>query len=124
MRDNAMAKTVVLLSLLFVSTASLLAQGTSKPDFTGVYAPINPFGQARARAAAAAPAATAPPPAAGTNSGGVPPPRPVLVLDGREGRPADAPKLTPEYLAKWEVIRKSRMAGSPEFDPNVRCLSA
>jgi len=47
-----------------------------------------------------------------------------LVLDGREGRPANAPKLTPEYLAKWEVIRKSRMAGSPEFDPNVRCVSA
>ena len=133
MMENIMAKTVALVGLLFVTFvtfvtfvpgASLRAQGTSKPDFTGVYAPINPFGQARARAAAAAPAATAPPPAAGTNSGGVPPPRPVLVLDGREGRPADAPKLTPEYLAKWEVIRKSRMAGSPEFDPNVRCLSA
>jgi hypothetical protein len=39
------------------------------------------------------------------------------VLDGREGRPDNAPKLTPEYLAKWEVIRKSRMAGSSEFDP-------
>src|SRR5215470_9930907 len=112
MKENIMAKTVALLCLLFVmfiSGATLLAQGTSKPDFTGVYAPINPFGQARARAAAAAPPAT-PPPAAGTNAGGVPPPRPVLVLDGREGRPADAPKLTPEYLAKWEVIRKSRMA--------------
>src|SRR5215475_12732709 len=129
MRKHIMAKHRPLSSwalpcLLFLSTAALLAQGTSKPDFTGVYAPINPFGQARARAAAAAPPATVPPPAAGTNAGGVPPPRPVLVLDGREGRPADAPKLTPEYLAKWEVIRKSRMAGSPEFDPNVRCLSA
>src|SRR5436190_8744011 len=119
-----MAKIVTLLCLLLVSTASLRAQGASKPDFTGVYSPIDPFGQARARAAASAPPAIAPPPAAGTNSGGVPPPRPVLVLDGREGRPANAPKLTPEYLAKWEVIRKSRMAGSPEFDPNVRCLSA
>jgi hypothetical protein len=126
MRKNIMAKIVALLGLLFVlfaSMASLRAQATSKPDFTGVYAPIDPFGQARARAAASAPAATVPP-TAGANSGGVPPPRPVLVLDGREGRPADAPKLTPEYLAKWEVIRKSRMAGSPEFDPNVRCLSA
>ena len=47
----------------------------------------------------------------------------MLVLDGREGRPDNAPKLTPEYLAKWEVIRKSRMAGSAEYDPNVRCVS-
>ena len=47
----------------------------------------------------------------------------MLVLDGREGRPENAPKLTPEYLAKWEVIRKSRMAGSDEYDPNARCLS-
>jgi len=125
-----MSKTVTvfssaLLCLLFVSSASLRAQGTPPPDFTGVYSPIDPFGQARARAAAATPpAAAVPPPAAGTSAGGVPPPRPVLVLDGREGRPANAPKLTPEYLAKWEVIRKSRMAGSDEFDPNARCLSA
>ena len=48
----------------------------------------------------------------------------MLVLDGREGRPDNAPKLTPEYLAKWEVIRQSRIAGSDEFDPNVRCISA
>ena len=117
-----MSKTVAvfssaLLCLLFVSTASLRAQGTPPPDFTGVYSPIDPFGQAgRGRAAV-------PPPAAGTR-GEVPPPRPVLVLDGRAGRPDNAPKLTPEYLAKWEVIRKSRMAGSDEFDPNARCLSA
>jgi hypothetical protein len=129
MRRTIMSKTVVVLSsallcLLVVTTASLGAQGTSPPDFTGVYSPIDPFGQARARAAATSPAAAVPPPPAGTNAGGVPPPRPVLVLDGREGRPADAPKLTPEYLAKWEVIRKSRMAGSDEFDPNARCLSA
>jgi len=117
-----MSKTVVLLSsalvcLLSVSTASPRAQGTPPPDFTGVYTPINPFGLAgRGRAGA-------PPPAAETR-GALPPPRPVLVLDGREGRPENAPKLTPEYLAKWEVIRKSRMAGSSEFDPNARCLSA
>jgi hypothetical protein len=124
-----MSKTVTvfssaLLCLLFVSTVSLRAQATPPPDFTGVYSPIDPFGQARARAAAAQPAAAVPAPAAGTSTGAVPPPRPVLVLDGREGRPANAPKLTPEYLAKWEVIRKSRMAGSSEFDPNPRCLSA
>ena len=85
--------------------------------------PIDPFGQARGRAAVPPPAA-APPPAAGTRGGALPPPRPVLVLDGRAGRPDNAPKLTPEDPAKWEVIRKSRMAGSDEFDPNARCLSA
>ncbi len=79
-----------------------------------MYSPINPFGQVRR---------AAPPPAV-TSDGALPPPRPVLVLDGREGRPENAPKLTPEYLAKWEVIRQSRMAGSDEFDPNARCLSA
>src|SRR5688572_3440320 len=110
-----MSKTAVvllsaLLCLLFVSTASLRAQGTPPPDFTGVYSPIDPFGQFRR----ATPAAT--------SDGALPPPRPVLVLDGREGRPENAPKLTPEYLAKWEVIRQSRMAGSDEFDPNARCL--
>jgi hypothetical protein len=121
-----MSKTVAvfssaLLCLLFVSTASLRAQATPPPDFTGVYSPIDPFGQARGGRAATPP--PAPQPAAGTR-GDVPPPRPVLVLDGRAGRPENAPKLTPEYLAKWEVIRKSRMAGSDEFDPNARCLSA
>jgi hypothetical protein len=115
------SKTIALLSAAFISAlpgpaASLRAQ-ENHPDFTGVYYPINPFGNVRP----AAPAA--PPPAAGAR-GAVAPPRPVLVLDGREGRPDNAPKLTPEYLAKWEVIRKSRMAGSPEFDPNVRCVSA
>jgi hypothetical protein len=125
MRDNIMSKTVVvfssaLLCLLFVSTASLRAQGSSPPDFTGVYSPIDPFGQARARAATPPPAAA---PAAAGAPGAVTPPRPVLVLDGREGRPENAPKLKPEYLAKWEIIRKSRMAGSPEYDPNVRCVS-
>jgi hypothetical protein len=129
MRDNIMSKTVAvfssaLLCLLFVSTALLRAQATPPPDFTGVYSPIDPFGQARGGRAAAPPLAAVPPPAAGTRGGDVPPPRPVLVLDGRAGRPENAPKLTPEYLAKWEVIRKSRMAGSDEFDPNARCLSA
>ena len=112
-----------LLCLLFISTASLRAQGTSPPDLTGVYSPIDPFGQARARAATNPPPTVVPSPTPAPGAGAAPPPRPVLVLDGREGRPENAPKLKPEYLAKWEVIRKSRMAGSPEFDPNVRCLS-
>ena len=105
----------VLLCLPLVTPSSLRAQARPPPDFTGVYMPIDPFGQFRRPAA---------PPTAATSEGGLPPPRPVLVLDGREGRPDNAPKLTPEYLAKWEVIRQSRIAGSDEFDPNVRCISA
>jgi len=115
-----MSKAIVVLfsaflCLLFVTTSSLRAQGPPPPDFTGVYMPVDPFGQFR-RPAAPSPAVT--------SDGALPPPRPVLVLDGREGRPDNAPKLTPEYLAKWEVIRQSRIAGSDEFDPNVRCISA
>src|SRR5687768_12762222 len=107
-----MSKTIALLGVALVcllpgSNASIRAQQTpSQPDFTGVYYPFNPN---------AAPAAA---PAAGA------PPRPVAVIDGRAGRPATAPKLAPEYLARWEVMRKSRMAGSSETDPNANCLSA
>ena len=119
-----MWKTVALLSsalmcVLSQSTASLRAQGTPHPDFTGVYYSGRPVSQWRD---AAAPRRLRRRQA--TRGGALPPPRPVLVLDGREGRPETAPKLTPEYLAKWEVMRKSRMAGSSEFDPNARCLSA
>ena len=76
-----MSKSIALLSALLLwalpqSAASLRAQ-EKHPDFTGVYYPINPFGNVvRGRAAA-------PPPAAGAPAGTVPPPRPVLVLDGR-----------------------------------------
>jgi hypothetical protein len=44
------------------------------------------------------------------------------VSDGSQGRSPDAPSLTPEYLAKWEMMRKSRMSGSYEFDNNAKCL--
>src|SRR5438876_10577375 len=110
MREDIMSKTIALLSaalmcLLSRSTASLRAQATpSHPDFTGVYYTFNPNAAAPGGAAA--------------------PPRPVAVIDGRAGRPATAPKLTAEYMAKWETMRKSRMSGSSEFDPNAKCLSA
>src|SRR4029078_3520301 len=94
----------VLLCLLSVTTSELRAQGTPAPDFTGVYFPIDPFGQFR----------RTPPPAA-PSDGALPAAPPALAVRGREGRPDNAPKLTPEYLAKWEVIRQSRMAGSDEF---------
>jgi hypothetical protein len=99
--------------------AALLAQ-TTPPDFSGVYYPINPFGGA---ALGRGPAAGKAPPAAGKQKG--PPPRPTQsapVSDGSQGRSADAPSLTPEYMAKWEVIRKSRMAGSSEYDNTAKCL--
>jgi hypothetical protein len=98
---------VALVSVLAASTGPLRAQDTpARPDFSGVYFPFNPN---------AAPAA---PRGAGT------PPRPVAVIDGRAGRPDTAPKLTPEYLAKWEAMRESRMSGSSETDPNANCIFA
>src|SRR5256885_122100 len=64
-----------------------------------------------------APAATgqraAPPP---------PPTRSAPTGDLSNGRAATAPLLTPEYMAKWEIIRKSRMSGSYEYDPIANCL--
>ena len=99
--------------------ARLVAQGGpagAPPDFSGVYypAPQGRGGQAQT--------AGAPPPAA---QRGGPPPRPTAsapVSDGTQGRAPDAPSLTPEYMAKWEMMRKSRMAGSYEFDNNAKCL--
>jgi hypothetical protein len=96
-----------LVGVLAGSAAAIRAQETpARPDFSGVYFPFDPN---------VAPAASR---GAGT------PPRPVAVIDGRAGRPPTAPKLAPEYLAKWEVMRQSRMAGSSETDPNANCLSA
>jgi hypothetical protein len=83
------------------------------PDFSGVYYPLQPFGRGRAGA----------PAGSGERKG--PPPRPTQsapIADGSLGRAPDAPLLTPEYMAKWEVMRKSRMSGSSEFDNTAKCL--
>ena len=105
-------------SLLFcLIPATLYAEN---PDFSGVYYPINPFG---ANALGRGPAKGKQPPAAGIQKG--PPPRPTQsapLADGSQGRAPDAASLTPEYMAKWEVIRKSRMAGSSEYDNTAKCL--
>jgi hypothetical protein len=88
------------------------ASPASPPDFSGVYYPVNPFGRGRAGA-----------PPKGEKKG--PPPRPTQsspIADGSLGRAPDAPALTPEYMAKWEVIRKSRIAGSSEYDNTLKCL--
>jgi hypothetical protein len=98
--------------VLGLCPAGALAQA-GRPDFSGVFFPLNPFG----------------PPGGGLNNAPAdpdaplpPPTRSAPTSDGRNGRPDDAPKLTPEYLARWETMRASRMAGSSEFDPSLQCL--
>ena len=96
--------------------ASVWAQ-TAVPDFSGVYYPLSPFG----RAAGGRGRAGAPPP--GRSQG--PPPRPTRsapLSDGSQGRSPDAPSLTPEYMAMWQKISKSRIAGSYEYDYTAQCL--
>jgi hypothetical protein len=88
----------------------------SHPDFSGVYYPLNPFGRGGLGGRAGGP-----PP--GERKG--PPPRPTQsapIADGSLGRAPGAPSLTPEYMVKWEAIRKSRMAGSSEYDYTLKCL--
>jgi hypothetical protein len=99
--------------LLCLLPAALSAQ-SAPPDFSGVYYPINPFGNFRGGPRAAAPA---------QREG--PPPRPTAsapLSDGSRGRTPNEPLLKPEYLAKWEMISKTRVAGSSEYDPVARCL--
>jgi hypothetical protein len=93
---------------------SLEAQ-KAPPDFSGVYYPINPFGPPNRPGGAPADSVTrqGPPPK---------PTRSAPVSDGSLGRRPDEPELTPEYMAKWETIRKSRMAGSSEYDYTAKCL--
>jgi hypothetical protein len=78
------------------------------PDFSGVYFPYTPG----APAAAAAP----------SNEPLPPPTRTGPTSDGSQGRRPNDPKLTPEYLAQWEVIAASRIAGSYEYDNIANCL--
>jgi len=107
-----MSKSRALLSMLLAFTpAALLAEGV--PDFSGVYYPISPFGRAAGLG----------PPAGAQRQG--PPPRPTAsapLSDGSRGRAPDAPSLTPEYMAKWQEISKSRIAGSYEYDYSAKCL--
>jgi len=115
---SKLANLVLLFGLMASAAAALLAQtkAAAPPDFSGVYYPINPFGaNALGRGAPAG--------APGKQKG--PPPRPTQwapLADGSQGRSPDAPSLTPEYMAKWEIIRKSRMAGSSEYDNTAKCL--
>jgi hypothetical protein len=81
----------------------------SRPNFAGVYYPAQQGGQA-------------PPPARRPGEPLPPPTRSSPTSDGSQGRGPDAPKLTPAYLAKWEVLAKSRISGSYEYDNVANCL--
>src|SRR5688500_20239823 len=94
--------------------AAQSSASATPPDFSGVYYPYNPGRGGGGRPGGAAPAAgqRGAPPAGGER--GAAPPRPTQsapLSDGTQGRSPDAPKLTAEYLAKWELERKSRIAG-------------
>jgi len=115
----------LLAASLSINPASAQSNAAAPPDFSGVYYPYNPGRGGGGRPGGAAPAAgqRGAPPAGGER--GAAPPRPTQsapLSDGSQGRSPDAPKLTAEYLAKWELMRKSRIAGSYEYDNNARCL--
>ena len=121
---------VALSGLTGFAPVNLRAQGAAgpaqsnanPPDFSGVY---YPFQQGRGGAGAPAPAAGPRGAAPAPGARGTPPPPPTRSAptgDLSNGRAANAPSLVPEYMAKWEVIRKSRMSGSYEYDPIANCL--
>src|SRR5690242_15648576 len=111
-------RTAMLLSsiVLLAVPAGLWAQ-SGTPDFSGVYYPLNPFGPGFG---GRGPAGTSP---KGERKGS--PPRPTQsapLSDGSQGRSPNSPALKPEYLAKWQMISKSRIAVSSEYDYTAKCL--
>jgi hypothetical protein len=108
-------------AIVAAAALSVTVAAQTPPDFSGVYYPVNPFGAGGN--AARGGGAPAPPPAAGRAQGPPPPPtRSAPTSDGSAGRSPNAPVLTPEYMARWEAMRKSRMAGSSETDNTAKCL--
>jgi len=108
---------VALCGLVAIGSTSLHAQSANAPDFSGVYYPVQ---QGRGGGAGAAPAAA--PPAGQRGTPPPPPTRSAPTGDLSNGRAPNGPSLTPDYMAKWEIIRKSRMSGSYEYDPIANCL--
>jgi hypothetical protein len=107
---------VSIMAVIVVSAAHVQTQ--SPPDFSGVYRPINAFGAAGGGRGARA--GGAPPPAPGQP---LPPPtRTAPLSDGSQGRAPTAPQLTPQDLAKWQAMSKSRVAGFSESDNTAKCL--
>ena len=96
-------------SLLSLTT-SAISPGTT-PDFSGVYYPFRP--------------GTAAPPRSDAVQSNRPPPAPTRsspTSDGSLGRGPNDPKLSPEYMAQWEIIAASRTSGSYEYDNIHNCL--
>jgi len=89
------------------SSATPAAGG--RPNFAGVYYPAQEGGQA-------------PPPARRPGEPLPPPTRSSPTSDGSQGRGPEAPKLTPDYLAKWNAIARSRTSGSYATDNVANCL--
>jgi hypothetical protein len=119
MKNIELLGVVVVAGLLLVPSRPV-AQGAAgavpPPDFSGVYYPAQEGRGGGGRRGATPPA--------GAQRGG-PPPRPTQsapLSDGSQGRSPTAPSLTPAYMAKWEVMRKSRIAGSYEYDNSAKCL--
>jgi hypothetical protein len=111
LRTTALRTTALALGL----TAAGMLCAQTPPDFSGVYYPVNPFGNFRGGPAAggAAPERKGPPP---------PPKASAPLADGSTGRRPDEPALKPEYLAKWQMISKTLIAGSSQYDPVAKCL--
>ncbi len=82
------------------------------PDFSGVYYPLR----------RGAPGGAVPSPTEQPDGPPPPPTRTGPTADGSEGRRPSDPKLTPEYLAQWEIIAESLTGGSYEFDNIANCL--
>ena len=85
------------------------AAAGGRPSFAGVYYPAQEGGPGAA-------------PSRRSNEPLPPPTRSSPTADGSQGRGPNAPKLTPEYLAKWNVIAASRISGSYEYDNIANCL--
>ena len=91
--------------------------GAAPPDFSGVYYPVQQGRGGRdAEGRRAAGWRTARRTAAAARR------RPRRSRTARRAGRRTRRSLTPEYLAKWEMMRKSRIAGSYEFDNNAKCL--
>ena len=89
-----------------------LTDSVDRPNFSGVYYPYRP-GAGGGMGAGPGAAPDGPPP---------PPTRTGPTSDGSLGRLPHEPKLTPDYMAKWEVIAESLTAGSYEYDNSHNCL--
>jgi hypothetical protein len=104
----------VLLAMPTLLPAQTPAPTAAVPDFSGVYFNVQNLGVGSDPAKPGKPEPGAAPP---------PPPRSSApVNDGSKGRPQNLPPLTEEYLAKYDVVAKSRTAGLSEYDSSAKCL--